>query len=206
MQGDYDAELDYDGDDELGIVTRSFRQMRSYFKLYISELNSRAYDDALTGVKNRTAFTLAENELNRELLEGRKSAFAILSFDCNDLKQINDSYGHDRGDLYLRRACGLICLVFSGSEVFRLGGDEFGVILRGRNYERRDTLLAEFDRVLAADRGKASAPWEKVSIARGMAVYWPGRDRSVEEVLSRADKEMYMDKKRYHEGKGEELR
>jgi GGDEF domain-containing protein len=52
-------------------------------------------------------------------------------FDLNDLKHINDRYGHERGDEYIVNCCRLICQVFKHSPVFRIGGDEFVALLRG---------------------------------------------------------------------------
>ena len=200
MNGDYDADLSYDGTDELGIVTRSFRQMRDYLKLYISDLNSRVYHDALTGVKNRGAFTITVSQLNKDIRAGRQSAFAVVSFDCNNLKRINDEYGHERGDIYLQKTCRLICQVFAHSPVFRLGGDEFGVIMQETDYTNREALLRAFEESVKANNAAAANPWEKVSVAHGTAVFTPGEDQTAEQVVNRADRYMYENKKQFKEG------
>ena len=197
MDGDYDAQLDYEGKDEVGVLTLTFRHMRDYLKLYISDLNSRVYYDAMTGVKNKGAFLIAMGQLNKEIRMGGQDGalkFAIVSMDCNGLKQINDGYGHERGDIYLQTACQLICRVFSHSPVFRLGGDEFGVILQKEDYENRDALMASFAREAEETCVTAKHPWEIVNIARGMADFIPGKDQNAEQVLSRADQTMYKDK------------
>lgn len=201
MDGNYDVELDYQGKDEVGVVTRSFCRMRDHMKMYISDLNSRAYRDAMTGIRNKGAFENYLARLNDEI--GKKdpdhpTAFAIAVFDCNDLKHINDSFGHDRGDDYLKTACSLICRVFTHSPVFRLGGDEFGVLLQNTDYENRNHLMEEFDRLAALQNGKTRKPWQKVNISKGMAVYTPGLDESASDTVTRADQLMYEDKKRYH--------
>ena len=200
VNGDYDVALDYDGKDEVGALTQSFRQMRDYLKLYISDLNSRVYYDALTEVKNRGAFVIAMGQLNQEInAGGRKKTpeFAFVSFDCNDLKHINDRFGHDRGDIYLQTASRLICQVFAHSPVFRLGGDEFGAILQNVDYQNRNALLAAFDQAAEEKNAKTENPWEKVSVARGMAVFEPGKDENAEQVVNRADQIMYRHKKQY---------
>ena len=79
--------------------------------------------------------------------------------------------------------------------MFRIGGDEFAAILRKQEYAQRDELIALFDQRCYDIRAVAVSPWEKVDIARGMAVYEPDRDGSVEDVIRRADELMYENKR-----------
>ena len=195
--GDYTVELDYDGQDEVGTLTSAFRQMRDHLQLYISDLNSRAYSDALTGVKSKGAFDISLGRLEdaiRHHNEGNRPAFAIVMFDCNGLKQINDLYGHQRGDAYLRGCCTLICHIFMHSPVFRIGGDEFVALLQREDYAQRDALMERFDAAMAEHNSSVSDPWDKVDLARGLAVYDLETDGSADEVLQRADKAMYANK------------
>lgn len=196
--GDYNAELDYEGDDEVGILTRSFRQMRDHLKLYISDLNSRAFSDALTGIKNKGAFEAVKERLNDAIRLGgteSRQEFAVVMFDCNGLKKINDEFGHERGDIYLQTAAGVICRTFLHSPVFRMGGDEFLVLLQHEAYRERETLLQVFDSSAEAVNAGAKNPWEKVNIAKGMAEFRPGVDTDVEQVVRRADEAMYENKR-----------
>ena len=197
MDGDYTAELEeYHGQDEVGTLTRSFRKMRDYMQVYISDLNSRAYTDALTGVKNKGAFDLSVKRINGEMHE-EKTAFAIIMFDLDNLKEINDQFGHERGDIYLQTACRLICRVFAHSPVFRVGGDEFCVLAQFADYNTRDELLQYFDREAEARNAKAEHPWERIEVSKGMAVYRPGKDENTEQVFRRADEAMYQEKRRH---------
>ncbi len=198
-EGNYDVKLDYTRDDEVGTLTKAFQQLVDHLKVYISDLNSKAYQDAMTGVRNKGAYELSARKLNDAISlssSGEETEFALVMFDCNDLKKINDSYGHEKGDVYLRRTCKLICNVFRHSPVFRLGGDEFAVILLEESYARREELLRSFDEEAEQVNAAASEPWEMVCAAKGMAAYDPAVDGSVESVLHRADKMMYEDKKR----------
>lgn len=196
MDGDYTAELEeYHGQDEVGTLTRSFRKMRDHMQVYISDLNSRAYTDALTGVKNKGAFDLSVKRMNSEMHE-EKTAFAIIMFDLDNLKEINDQFGHERGDIYLQTACRLICRVFAHSPVFRVGGDEFCVLAQFADYNTRDELLQYFDREAEARNAKAEHPWERIEVSKGMAVYRPGKDENTEQVFRRADEAMYQNKRR----------
>lgn len=199
MAGDYEVALDYDGNDEVGILTKAFRQMRDHMKLYINDLNSRAYSDAMTGVKNKGAFDAMSARINHSIRIGGGSTpeFAVAMLDCDRLKQINDNFGHDHGDVYLKVACAAICKVFAHSPVFRLGGDEFAVLLQNADYAQREQLIAAFDSMTDAINAEARHPWEKVSISVGMAVFRPGEDESVEQVLHRADEMMYRDKREH---------
>lgn len=199
--GNYNVELDYEGNDEVGVLTDTFRQMRDEMKLHIRDLNSRAYTDAMTGVKNKGAFTGFLSRIDEEIAAPDASpAFSIVIFDCNGLKQINDKYGHSQGDIFLKVSCRLICKAFAHCPVFRLGGDEFAALLQDANHEKRNELLTGFDALVAEHNAAAANPWERVSLSRGMASYRPGTDRSAEQVLQRADTRMYNDKRRTKAG------
>ncbi len=200
--GDYDVALDYDEDNEVGQLTRSFREMRDHLKLYISDLNSKAYTDALTRVKNKAAFDILAGRMDQAVRVAKtdeQPEFAIAMFDCNELKEINDAYGHEYGDLYLQGSCRAICNVFAHSPVFRLGSDEFAALLTQGDYENRKSLMEKFDQAVKAHNRKAEKPWDRVSLARGLATFRPGIDTTVEEVLRRADQRMYRDKRQYKE-------
>ena len=199
--GNYDVRLDYAGQDEVGTLTRTFQQMRDHLRYYIDDLNSRVYTDAMTGIRNKGAFTIRTNQLNNEIEKGEKPPeFGIILFDCNNLKKINDQYGHERGDIYLKTACQLICRIFAHSPVFRLGGDEFCVILQQDDYQKREELIGLFDRMARVRNSADVNPWEKISVAHGLAVFRPGEDQSADQVLSRADKAMYEHKNRSRHG------
>ena len=128
--------------------------------------------------------------------KGGVSAFGIAMIDLNDLKKINDTYGHDKGNLAIQQLCGLICNTFKHSPVFRIGGDEFAVVLEGHDLENAaalaDSLVAEVKR-RGAD--KSLDPWDRIT-AIGYATYDPARDANVEAVFKRADETMYAVKKR----------
>ena len=193
--GNYDLNLEYDKDDEVGILTRSFNHLIDHLKIYIGELNSLAYADALTSVHNKGAFDISCREMDEEINNnGKDLEFAIGVFDCDDLKSINDSYGHEKGDIYLKKASQLICDVFAHSPVFRTGGDEFAVILQGDDYNNRSKLLRSFKKKCKDSIAAAENDWDKVSVAIGIADYDPDEDRSANSVIRRADILMYEDK------------
>ena len=194
-KGNYDCKLDYKGNDEVGILTKAFNNLISHLKVYISDLNDLAYADALTSVHNKGAFDKYTHIIQEQIDKNEiKPEFGIIIFDCNDLKTINDTYGHDKGNLYLKNTCQLICDVFNHSPVFRIGGDEFTVILQNQDYHNRTELLKQFDKMSIETQTDAEDPWKPVDAARGLAVYDHSIDENINDVIRRADKLMYEDK------------
>ena len=196
-QGNYDFTLDYSGKDEVGTLTQTFKRMADHMKEHISDLNRRANVDALTSVRNRGAFSTYIDEMQTKLDSGelQNAGFAVCVFDCDDLKAVNDGYGHDKGDIYLQTASRLICKVFQHSPVFRTGGDEFAAVLRNEDLMNREALEEKFEKGMEAS---LSAPnrWEQVRVAMGIAVYDETQDRSVIDTVRRADRKMYLNKKK----------
>ena len=161
----------------------------------IKTLNRRVYVDALTSVRNKGAFADHIQALQERLDRGEACEFAIGVFDCDDLKAVNDQYGHDKGDAYLQAASALICRVFRHSPVFRIGGDEFAVVLEEEDYQNMQALADEFEAARETVCASAENRWEQVRIALGVAVYDPRIDRSVNDTARRADKIMYENKR-----------
>lgn len=192
-EGNYDVELPSEGRDEVGTLTRSFRHLTEHLKSYVSDLNSKAYKDGLTSVKNKAAMNIYVEQINELPLTERK--YAVLLFDCNNLKDINDDYGHDKGDIYLRTACSVVCRSFPRSPVFRMGGDEFVAILQGEAYEEKENLILQYRESVNAVNQKAKKPWERANLAMGSAVYDMLNDNEFADVLKRADEEMYEEKR-----------
>jgi diguanylate cyclase (GGDEF)-like protein len=195
-EGNYDCSLTYNGDDEVGVLTHAFSRLIAHLKTYIHDLNDLAYADSLTSVHNKGAFSVSMNNLQDAIDKpDSDERFAIVIFDCDNLKEINDQYGHGNGNIYLKTSCSIICNAFRHSPVFRVGGDEFATILKGDDYVRREELLQMFDDLCEDKRRTAANEWEKVSISRGMAVYDPLIDGTSRSVASRADDIMYENKR-----------
>ena len=160
----------------------------------MDKLENRAYRDTLTGLQNRTAYYEYNDVLNKKEDAGNAD-FSILMIDINYLKRVNDTYGHEQGNLYLQGAAELIRKVFGEEHVYRIGGDEFVVILEGKAQERAEEQIRAFkDEIARLQADDTLQPWEKVSAAAGLAKYEKGRDASTEEVLRRADEAMYREK------------
>ncbi|MBR3504092.1 MAG: GGDEF domain-containing protein [Clostridia bacterium] len=128
-------------------------------------------------------------KLAEEIRQG-VARFGIVIVDMNDLKKLNDTYGHECGNDAIRTTCSIICEVFAHSPVFRFGGDEFVVIIKGRDYDHIEERAAQFRRAAEAADGQ---PWEKVNAALGYALY--DGEETVEAVFRSADYRMYEKKK-----------
>jgi len=150
-----------------------------------------ANKDALTSVKNKRAYVQAEVELDSQIEKKVQPPFAVVVCDINGLKQVNDIQGHKAGDEFIKDSCSIICNIFSHSPVFRIGGDEFAVLLKGRDYENRRELIVQLGDAQEDKRVKGIKP-----IAVGLSDFNPDKDMRVQDVFERADSLMYDDKKR----------
>ena len=170
-----------------------------YLKAINDSIRELSHIDALTHVKNRAAYESCLEGIRRKAESKRKMDFGIILFDVNNLKKINDRLGHYAGDEYIKNACKLICLSFKNSPVYRIGGDEFVVILEGKAFEQREQHLNEFvEEMNSARKNENLSPEERVSIAYGMSVY-QGEEESIDDCIKRADETMYEKKKQMKE-------
>ena len=155
----------------------------------LAQAQSQANIDALTGVKNKHAYLEAETRLDRQIRGHRVLPFAVVMLDLNDLKKVNDTLGHQAGDQYLCDACTIICDICKRSPVFRVGGDEFAVIVQGKDYVCIEERLGELNR-----HNEEAARSGGIVIACGIAKY--ENDTCVAPVFERADHNMYENKNR----------
>lgn len=166
-----------------------------YLKAINDSIRELSHVDALTHVKNRTAYESRLEEIRRKAEKKGKLDFGIILFDVNNLKKINDQLGHYAGDEYIKNACKLICIAFKHSPVYRIGGDEFVVILEGKAFEQRDEQLNSFvEEMNSVINNENISPEERVSVAYGMSVY-NGAPETIDDCIRRADETMYETKK-----------
>ena len=150
---------------------------------FIDQLKALNRTDLLTGVMNRNAMNTRLAALSGEPEESL-SRMGIVFADMNGLKQVNDHQGHMAGDLLLRNAAVILQSTFVGDEIYRVGGDEFLILLS-------DTSEADMDTKIA-DIRKKSGLFENISFAAGCCMLQPGTDPR--KTLSEADARMYRDK------------
>ena len=163
-------------------------------KVKVLAMDELANTDSLTGIKNKTAYATRIYKLD-ERIEAGNANFCIVMVDVNFLKKVNDNYGHERGNEYLVNACRLVCSVFGEEHVYRIGGDEFVVIVEGEKVSLCKYFVNQFKAEMNRKaKNPLLEPWEKISAAVGVAFYEAGVDQSADEVFKRADKLMYENK------------
>ena len=150
-----------------------------------------AYVDPLTGAKNKHAYVESEEKVDALIRDGKMEQFALAVFDLNDLKAINDTKGHEAGDLYLKKSYALIRKHFPETPVYRYGGDEFVVALTGEAFLKRHENIAAFN----ADVDKNLGTGEPV-VATGLSDFRMGEDNTLRAVFGRADESMYARKRK----------
>ena len=190
--GKTDLELEScETEDEIGVLARAFTKTAEKLRGYMSYINALAYKDGLTGLKNRTAYKEMTAELDVKINIGYYEPFAMLSADINLLKQTNDKYGHEAGNKLIVKAAKIICDVFKHSPVYRMGGDEFAVLLKGQDLDNLEALILELDTRCRESILIVDGDQIPIIIARGAEIFNPLLDVSVEDVYNRADIKMY---------------
>ena len=158
--------------------------------------NQLAYKDSLTGAYNKTAYDNMCEGINN-LISGGNTNFGIAMIDLNFLKKINDTYGHQRGNAALMTLYELICDIYPAENVFRIGGDEFVVVLEGVSYDNALEDEAEFKaKISVTSRDENLRPWSRTSAAIGVALFDPESEKSIDDTFKRADELMYEYKKK----------
>ncbi len=184
----------YSIEDYIDSLERTQRELADT-KDHVSVMTEIANKDALTGLRNKTAY---DNEVKRLewMIDDGTARFGIAMIDLNFLKRINDTYGHEQGNVAIKNLCRIVCTIFAHSPVFRIGGDEFVVILENGDYDDIELLLMDFNQKLEEyAKDDLLEPWERISAAIGYAIYDKFIDHRVDNVFKRADKAMYQNKK-----------
>lgn len=161
----------------------------------IQRLESDSLEDPLTGLYNRRGFlTIGREYLN--LSARNKTRMHLLFLDMDNLKQINDTFGHATGDEAIVRAAEIIKSVFRSSDVkSRLGGDEFAVFPIASSIQGLKSSLGRFHEKISEFNRSGICPFT-LSFSSGVAGYDPENPSTIEDLLARADKRMYEEKRR----------
>ena len=150
-------------------------------------LEHLAYTDGLTGMKNRLAF----NKVGASLPKDPDATYMIIQFDINDLKKVNDFHGHAEGDRHITGAARIIRDSVQGlGDCYRVGGDEFIVIIAGPNAEKTTHDAIERMEKLSEAYNANEKPPVMLDIAYGMAMFKVS-DGDMEKSVRLADQRMY---------------
>ena len=172
----------------LFLVLYFMKENEKKHKKQLETITVAANRDALTGVYNHRAYISKERRILAEVAKNPNYQYGIVVCDVNDLKYINDRYGHDFGDEYICKASDLIGKIFTPSPVFRIGGDEFAVILEGDTIPSKDRMVEELKKISDLNTDTET----DVVIAVGMST--KKQKDGFNDVFRRADKQMYMHK------------
>ena len=160
----------------------------------ISTTKQLAYTDPLTGVKNKHAYVEFEEHFDELIREGKLEEFALFIFDLNDLKIINDNFGHEMGDKYIIKSVEYIKQYFPNVEIYRFGGDEFIIIFQDEDYKKRFECLESFNKQV-----EENIINKDPVIAVGFSDFVKEKDNTLRSVFLRADERMYSRKRRLKE-------
>jgi two-component system cell cycle response regulator len=158
------------------------------------ELQDLSIKDQLTGLYNRRGFlTLAEQQLKMSARSG--NGLLLIFADLDGMKWINDKLGHKKGDEALRETAKILSDTFREADIIaRMGGDEFAVLAVETSTQDpailRDRLQQEIDIHNAAEDTEYL-----ISLSIGIAFFDPENPSSMDDLLSRADEEMYLEKR-----------
>ena len=183
--------------DEIEEIGTKIHFMHSELKRYIEYTHIKANTDALTSVRNSAAYFERQLSLTQKIADGTAD-FSLAVFDINYLKQINDIYGHFVGDKVIRSSAKLIAYVFSADCTYRIGGDEFAVIVENKTAEEMESSIKTLEKDIEDYNKSVKNKGFEVSLSCGYSTFDFKTDTSFKEVFIRADKIMYEKKTDYH--------
>jgi len=158
------------------------------------ELQILSLVDDLTGLYNRRGFmTLAEQQL--KIADRMQKKMLLLFFDLDDMKRINDTYGHLEGDRALKETAEVLRETFRESDIIgRLGGDEFSVLALESDEATSEILTKRMAGIVERHYKDRNSPY-RLSLSLGVAYYDPSDPHALETLLVQADHAMYAQKK-----------
>ena len=165
----------------------------------INKIINSSHTDRLTGALNRNAYLEKTESIENSIHSGKKVCFAILVFDINGLKTINDTVGHAQGDRLIMNAYNTIKDKFPRYDIYRIGGDEFVVFIEKRTAAIAEKLTSEFRTEMSVKIKNYNSLSDEAIISCGYALYNPKTDASCEDTFNRADKNMYNDKSSFYD-------
>jgi diguanylate cyclase (GGDEF)-like protein len=189
---DFSNRIPFHSNDEMGVISHNFNELISIAEHLIKEKDYFASTDLLTGAYNRYRFgELFEIELQRVLRYG--GGLALVMFDIDRFKAINDEFGHTAGDMVLKEIAHLVRDLIRANDVLvRWGGEEFMILVPHAGDEAAD--LAEKLCLAVSSHRFAHVP--KVTASFGVSAFAPGD--TLETLYARTDEALYLAK---HQGR-----
>jgi diguanylate cyclase (GGDEF)-like protein/PAS domain S-box-containing protein len=186
------AKLLHSPDDDRKTILILVRDI-SARKLAEESLRNLAVTDELTGLFNRRGFSLAAEQEVKHAFR-RKEGLVLLFYDLDNLKMINDTFGHAEGDKAIKAAAKVLRSTFRESDIVaRWGGDEFIVLALDVPEGRIPVLLQRLNHALRQINEKQTLPYG-ISFCKGIANFNPDSPLSLAEMQMQADEMMYREK------------
>jgi diguanylate cyclase (GGDEF)-like protein len=158
------------------------------------EIHDLSLRDELTGLYNLRGFSLLSEQVLR-LAQRSQLPLSVLFIDLDHLKQINDSFGHDVGSAFLVEIAEILKRTFRETDVMgRVGGDEFAVVCQG-SHVAISIAAQRLQEACALRNAKCDRPFP-LSFSIGFVTAEEHTRQSLKELLTEADKAMYVEKRR----------
>lgn len=157
--------------------------------------------DSLTGLKNKNSYTVDLHNIEM----GDMKRYGVITIDLNGLKEVNDTRGHQAGDLYIQRSAQILrdALEGTGCIVYRIGGDEFSVFIKDAPIEDIKALASRIQEKTDENREKTGST---LTMSVGYAKFDPEEDRNFAKTIERSDNMMYENKRMFYLKKNMNMR
>lgn len=178
----------------LGLIVMTIRGFR-HRRAELMRAEQRALVDPLTSTNNRRGFIhRAEQALRSMVRRHEHGVMMFIDVDC--LKEINDIFGHDEGDIALKRVGSLLVQTFRDSDIIaRLGGDEFAVLMLDVDAGESAAARQRLEEAIAEENAHSGKPY-LISLSIGMVSFQPTDPTQLDAILGDADHAMYTEKRR----------
>jgi diguanylate cyclase (GGDEF)-like protein len=158
------------------------------------KLDEMSRIDPMTGVTNRRGFFMTIREILKDPVNHGKKAVAIYA-DMDNLKIVNDEFGHDEGDFAIKTIAKVLSESFRSSDVVgRMGGDEFAAFAIIKQDGHADKIKERIQNSMKAFNDQSDKPYY-VNISIGLIEFIIDDTVEIEQVLTKADAELYIEKK-----------
>ena len=185
--------------DSIDLLGEKINVMQERLTRQLEDMRAHAYVDGLTHLNNRTSYEEYICLLETRMKENQDLVYSVIVFDINQLKVINDDYGHEKGDELIVSIAGDIRESFDGHRIYRIGGDEFVCIFDGAD---TSAGVAKMREIIARKNQESPILHNTqfdVGVSIGAATYDSSMDKSYMDVFNRADAAMYADKRAFYQ-------
>lgn len=189
-KGKFDiSNLEVETKDEIGILAKDLNDMRERLSESLEQVEYLAFHDELTELYNRRYFEKEKKRLNTE----RQLPISIIIGDIDNLKDINDTYGHQKGDEYISKAAAIFAEVTREEDIVaRIGGDEFAILLSKTDNDTAQEICKRYYKNLKEYNINTQLP-KDLSVSLGYATKEKNKE-SLADVFEAADNNMYLNK------------